>query len=141
MFGFFKKKKNKASGSTVGTYNSGDPKIEAMKEDFFKHFNKGESLDPFMAEEHYKKAYDVAKEWVKLEKTNRSYEALAAAAFKFGVIYPDNEKVREARDIYTELVKYSSDYQERLDMTNEVLASSDKLKESIMGILRKDNEL
>ncbi len=120
MFGFFKKEK-KATGTNVGNYNSGDPKIEKMKEEFFKYFNKGEEADMMGGEDHYKKAYDVAKEWIKLEDTNRSYECLAAAAFKYGVLYPDNGKVKEARDIYAMLVKYSSDYQARLDIANDVL--------------------
>ena len=79
--------------------------------------------------------------WITLEDTNRSYECLAAAAFKYGVSYPDNEKVKEARDIYAMLVKYSSDYQARLDMANKVLKSTDELQDKIRGILRKDTEL
>lgn len=144
MFGFFKKKNKagKPSGDTVGTYNSGNPEIEKMKDEFFKYFNQGEEAGFFGGcEEYYKKAYDVAKEWVKVEETNRSYECLAGAAFKYGLAYPDHEKVKEARDIYSRLVKYSSDYQERLDAANDVLKSTDDLRESIMGILRDDTEL
>ena len=142
MFGFFKKnKKNRASGDTVGPYNSGDPKLEKMKEEFFKYFNQGEKAGPMEGEVYYKKAYDVAKEWVELEKTNRSYECLAGAAFKYGLIYPDNEKVREARDIYSMLVQYSSDYQGRLNAANQALKASDDLREQIQGILRKDTDL
>lgn len=142
MFGFFKKnKKNKATGTTVGNYNSGNPEIEKMKDEFFKYFNQGESAGFLGGDEYYKKAYDVAKEWVKVEKTNRSYECLAGAAFKYGLSYPDNEKVKEARDIYSMLVEYSSDYQERLDAANEALKATDNLRDQIMGILRNDTDL
>ena len=49
--------------------------------------------------------------------------------------------MKEARDIYAMLVKYSSDYQARLDMANKVLKSTDELQDKIRGILRKDTEL
>ena len=37
MFGFLKKKKGGDRGTTIGNYHSGDARIEAMKDEFFKY--------------------------------------------------------------------------------------------------------
>ena len=106
MFGFLKKKKKgNERGMTIGTYHSGDASIEAMKDEFFKHFNAGESAGMLMGDEHFRKAYDVAKEWTKHEDTNRSYGCLAAAAFKLGASNMDREKLRHAVGAFIGLQK------------------------------------
>ena len=138
MFGFLKKKKKgNERGMTIGTYHSGDASIEAMKDEFFKHFNAGESAGMLMGDEHFRKAYDVAKEWTKHEDTNRSYGCLAAAAFKLGASNMDRAKLQEAHDIYTRLSKYSSDYNKQLAMVKSVMASGDDLAEKIRKIMNE----
>ena len=137
MFGFLKKKKGGDRGTTIGNYHSGDARIEAMKDEFFKYYNQGESAGMLMGDEFFQKAYDVAKEWVKKEETNRSYGCLAAAAFKLGASNMDRAKLQEAHDIYTRLSKYSSDYNKQLAMVKSVMASGDDLAEKIRKIMNE----
>lgn len=132
MFGFLKKKKKgNERGMTIGTYHSGDASIEAMKDEFFKHFNAGESAGMLIGDEHFRKAYDVAKEWTKHEDTNRSYGCLAAAAFKLGASNMDREKLQEAHDIYAMLSEHSSDYKKQLAAVDSILSKTNDLADQL----------
>ena len=62
MFSLFKKKKN-SYGSTIDNYHSGDAKIEAMKNEFFKYYNQGEEVGALLGDEYYEKAFSIAREW------------------------------------------------------------------------------
>lgn len=137
MFGFLKKKKGVDRGNTVGNYHSGDAAIEAMKDEFFKHYNEGERVGAVLGDAHYRKAYDIAKEWTKVENTNRSFGCLAAAAFKLGAGTMDREKLQEAHDIYERLCKYSSDYKPQLAAVKSILDRDDKLTNEIRRLVNK----
>lgn len=141
--GIFKKKKS--SGDTIETYNSGNAKLEDFKKRCSEIYDKAEADEterwrPFELS-HYKLAYDIAKEWVKYEDTNRSYEYLAASAFRLGDIYHKTEYITEARDIWKMLSEYIPDYKERVEMAEERIRIMDDVGEAIRSILNKNTEL
>ena len=137
MFGFLKRKKGVDRGNTVGNCHSGDAAIEAMKDEFFKHFNEGERVGAILGDAHYRKAYDIAKEWTKVENTNRSFGCLAAAAFKLGVSNMDRAKLQEAHDIYERLSKHSPDYKRQLAAVKSAMKGEDELASKIRSIMNE----
>ena len=141
--GIFKKKKS--SGDTIKTYNSGNAKLEDFKKRFFEIYDEAEADEtecyrPFELS-NYKRAYDIAKEWVKYEDTNRSYGSLAASAFRLGDIYKKKEYITEARDIWKMMSEYIPDYKEQVEIAEDEIRRMDSVGEEIRRILNKNTEL